>query len=346
MNSVSKINVEIGSNAAQFAAGMGQASSAVGRFTASAGQMNMAVSQLAFAADDVVQVYGQSGVAGALRAASNNISMMAASLFGVKGLMIAVAASAATQLVMSFSKTKDAAKGAADGIDELVSAQRRKIEQDRAMSQARAPAMGIPLTAQRSTVQAAIDEQERLRQEVRNKRGFIKGLELERTELLRNPRAFEQRTEEESAKRKKLVEELDSQLKTERDRLEVLQEELKTQERITYAIKQRSAVVAPGVPGDRFGFFGEGAAAQGIRARLSLAAAQQRAFDPMRFFSRLPGAQTFGSSGAVSTINQAMIGPKNVENAQLAELKTIARSTSDAARILGGKLPVAVEVRL
>lgn len=345
MNSVSKINVQIGSNAAQFAAGMGQASSAVGRFTASAGQMRMAVSQLAFAADDVVQVYGQAGVAGALRAASNNISVMAASLFGVKGLMIAVAASAATQLVMSFSKTKDAASEASEAIRQ---AQRALSEFQTQLSRGSAvPGQQRSLRQQlrdigrESSLRSAVDRQMEGRAELDSLRQQLAD-ENKRIADLRQVAASVQgddatkAVQDEIAERKKAARAIRDQIR----------EQEKLNEAIDLQIENLRHNIAPGVPGDRFGFFGDGAAAQGIRARLSLAAAQQRTFDPMRFFSSLPGAQTFGSSGAVSTINQAMIGPKNVENAQLAELKTIARSTSDAARILGGKLPVAVEVRL
>lgn len=79
----------------------------------------MAVTQLTFAVDDAVNVFGTSGWTGALRAAQNNLTMLAASLGGVKAMMVAVAAFAAIQLAKSLMGIKDAAQVAGDELKRM-----------------------------------------------------------------------------------------------------------------------------------------------------------------------------------------------------------------------------------
>ena len=332
MNSVSKINVQIGSNAAQFAAGMGQASSAVGRFTASAGQMNMAVSQLAFAADDVVQVYGQSGVAGALRAASNNISMMAASLFGVKGLMIAVAASAATQLALSFNKARDEAAeatAATAAFREELEAVSRTVPRNAAVRPQLREIAGL------SKVGDAFREQNRGRNalqdmlsERRDAEAVLKDLRAKlaaERAWLDDPRRHMGLNESEpneiiEARIKSIADEIAEREKA----LRTLQEEIVDQKRLNVAVGeqvrllQQRRIAAPDTGaaagiGRRLGVMAE---AQGLDAEIKALQEDMRAsMSVSEMFSRFPGINAFGSSGAISAINVAQFGPQNARDA-------------------------------
>jgi len=80
--------------------------------SAGAGRMQMAINQAIFAVDDAVTVYGTMGLAGAVRAASNNLTMMAGLLGGPWGLAIGVAIAAATQLYFTLNKAAEATKDA------------------------------------------------------------------------------------------------------------------------------------------------------------------------------------------------------------------------------------------
>lgn len=65
--------------------------------------------------EDMSSVYGTSGLAGAIRAGSNNLTMMA-SAFGPWGMAAAVAVSSATQLYLAFNKGADSAKASSDAV--------------------------------------------------------------------------------------------------------------------------------------------------------------------------------------------------------------------------------------
>lgn len=344
-NSVSRINVTVGANVAGVVSGMNQAAGAVQGFSRSAGNMQMALQQAVFAVDDAATSFGTGGIAGAVRGAANNITMLGASLFGVKGLMIAVAATAATQLAMAFSKTRDGAKQASTEIEHAKQALTEFQEQLRRHSER--PLAQISLRQQmrdvgeESTVSGAERRQVLGRETLSDLEEKLQS-ERDRISDLRQTIASVQGDEAVKAAK----DELQERIKASRQ----LRDQIRDQKALNLAIDDMLQLlrenVAPGAPsGDRFGFFTRGAAAESIKAKLK-AGQQSNAFDAMRMFSALPSANAFGSSGAVGTINQAMIGPKNVENAQLQELKTIARSTSDAARTLGSRLPSMTEVSL
>lgn len=78
----------------------------------SAGKAQLAISQLIFAVDDASTVYGTSGLSGAVRAAGNNLTMMAALMGGPYALAAAVAISAGLQLYLTFNKQAEGAKAA------------------------------------------------------------------------------------------------------------------------------------------------------------------------------------------------------------------------------------------
>lgn len=73
-----------------------------------------------FAVEDAASVYGTSGLAGSLRAASNNLTMMAAA-FGPWAMAATVAVTTATQLYMAFNKGKKEADDYSDSLKNITS---------------------------------------------------------------------------------------------------------------------------------------------------------------------------------------------------------------------------------
>lgn len=76
-----------------------------------------AMSNAIFMVEDMSSVYGTSGLAGAIRAGSNNLTMMLAPL-GAWAMAAGVATTAALQLYMAFNKDAEGAKNAKDKVDE------------------------------------------------------------------------------------------------------------------------------------------------------------------------------------------------------------------------------------
>lgn len=74
--------------------------------TRSAGMNQMALQQAIFMVEDAASVYGTMGLAGSLRAASNNLTMLAMA-FGPWAMAATVAVTTATQLWMALSKGKE-----------------------------------------------------------------------------------------------------------------------------------------------------------------------------------------------------------------------------------------------
>jgi len=70
-----------------------------------------------FMVEDMASVYGTMGLAGAIRAGSNNLTMMAAA-FGPWAMAGAVAVTTATQLYLAFNKDAEGAKNAKDAVNE------------------------------------------------------------------------------------------------------------------------------------------------------------------------------------------------------------------------------------
>lgn len=89
------------------------------RATAMSGQHRMVLQNSIFMVEDAASVYGTMGLAGAVRAASNNLTMMAAA-FGPWGMAATVAVTTATQLYLALTKDKEAAKDASDAMAEHV----------------------------------------------------------------------------------------------------------------------------------------------------------------------------------------------------------------------------------
>src|SRR5262245_37718568 len=70
--------------------------------------------------EDAASVYGTQGLAGAVRAASNNLTMMAMTMGGPWMAAITVATVAITQLWLAFKKGKDVNKEVGPSIDSLI----------------------------------------------------------------------------------------------------------------------------------------------------------------------------------------------------------------------------------
>lgn len=88
-------------------------------FTKSGGKAQMALQQLIFAADDAASSFGTGGVAGAVRGASNNLTMVASLLMAPVGFGLVVATMAAIQLAFAFNKSKTATEEQTDALKEL-----------------------------------------------------------------------------------------------------------------------------------------------------------------------------------------------------------------------------------
>ena len=78
---------------------------------------SMAATQMTFAVEDAASVWGTQGFSGALRAAGNNLTMVAMLMGGMKGQIIATTAIIGTQLVASLLKTQEIAERAAKGLE-------------------------------------------------------------------------------------------------------------------------------------------------------------------------------------------------------------------------------------
>lgn len=91
------------------------------------GQQRMVMQNAIYMAEDMSSVYGTQGVAGAVRAGANNLTVMA-SAFGPWGMAAAVAISSATQLYLAFNKDGESAKKAKKEIDEYGESLRKQSE--------------------------------------------------------------------------------------------------------------------------------------------------------------------------------------------------------------------------
>lgn len=130
-NAFRRMNAEVRTATATF----GKATNAV--------RVNQSViSNAVFMVEDAASVWGTMGLAGAVRAASNNLTMMAAA-FGPWAMVATVAVTTATQLYLAFNKTNkeeekavEAHKSAADAIRERTAAMREQLDFQRELQKA------------------------------------------------------------------------------------------------------------------------------------------------------------------------------------------------------------------
>jgi len=94
--------------AAKFTREMGRSMSMAGRqsrdVSGKMSQAQMAATQMTFAIDDAASVYGTTGLAGAVRASANNLTMVAMLMGGLKAQIAATAVMVGVQLWMAFDK--------------------------------------------------------------------------------------------------------------------------------------------------------------------------------------------------------------------------------------------------
>lgn len=105
--------------ASEYQQAMAQAASAQIAIASGTGRTQAAIQQLVFAIDDASISFSNGGLSGAIRGASNNLTMMAALLGGPWALAAAVAVSAAVQLYLAFNKTSDSAEKAGDAASKM-----------------------------------------------------------------------------------------------------------------------------------------------------------------------------------------------------------------------------------
>lgn len=104
-----------GSQAVQELNQVNQATAKVGKGFSKTQQISQ---QLTFAVDDAVTSFGTGGLAGALRGAANNLSMVAMMIGGVKTQLAVIGGIAAFQLIISqFNRMREAAGDAKDAVD-------------------------------------------------------------------------------------------------------------------------------------------------------------------------------------------------------------------------------------
>jgi hypothetical protein len=321
-NSVSKINVLVGANTSQLTAGMQQASSAVRGFSASAGNMQMAMQQAVFAVDDAASSFGTGGIAGSIRGAANNISMLASSLFGVKGLMVAVGITAATQLAMSFMKTKDEAETAKKGIDELrnsLDALTRQRERRRGLDAAGSMPLddvADEISQRRKRIdelsQALQVRREQLKKDVGDRDPFGNRHEFDQETL--KPRdtgefLFSEEIRANATEIRQLEKDLNS-LAAEMMTLEDRRRRANNDARRAGA----EALDQPFITGEMRSVM----AGQMMDIDAEIAQLRESMMPSLSMgnvFGMLPNAQSMGSSGAISAINAAQIGPQNARDA-------------------------------
>lgn len=98
------------------------AAKATNAFGLSSAQTSMAVTQLGFAAEDAMVVYGNSGLAGALRAAGNNLSFVASMMNPIAGIAVGVGTALAAIVIPKLFETGKAADESAKNVNELAKA--------------------------------------------------------------------------------------------------------------------------------------------------------------------------------------------------------------------------------
>lgn len=357
--SVSKIAVQVTGDTAQLNAAMTQGARSINtltaaqtqvaaqtaRTTSAAGNSQQAITQLIFAVDDAATSFGNRGWAGAIQAASNNLTMVAALSGNLAVLIGTVAVTAVAQLTARYLEQNKAMKEQIDLLGQLRERQSRLSEE---------------LELQQRLGKAS-EQRGVLGDLVFNRNrpggpgaGFLAGADMakERERIMRDMEAMQAELEQArlaaqiSAQdvadiQQKINEGLVGDVDVEEfikqlDELERIAKADKTRlgflESINKALREqlefveRLAKVAPKVTG-AFGAAGAGVFTEDMRRRLEAArenvadaerrAAEREAFRPSiaQLFSQLPSASTFGSVGAISAINASIGGSRNAASA-------------------------------
>lgn len=354
--SVSKIAVQVTGETAQLTSAMTQASRSVNtltqsqvtataattKLTSASGNANFAINQLIFAADDAATSFGTQGWSGAIRAASNNLTMLAATSGNLYVFLGTVAVTAVAQLTSKYWDQNDAIKEQIDLLGQLQERQgrlARELRGFRELGDARQRKMDLQeLTdfapgGPGAGAAAAIDvgkEQEQVSKELER---MQKDLEVARLEAdiarqdlesaLENPPL--EGTPEEAAKQlDNLRKEADAAQKRLQN-LEAINRQLEEQARLLEKLRQQQRDTTLGGAGDVGGSLFTDEMRKDIEdarkefeklmedARKELDESLGRDFN---VFGKLPGVMQSGSSAAVSAINQASAGSRNVSDQQ------------------------------
>ena len=105
------------------------ATGSLNTMTASSGRTSFMISQLGFAVEDATTQFGTMGLAGALRAAGNNLSIVASMLNPIAGIVVGVGTALASTLIPHLTKTGDEAEKSKKKLDEWA-ATFRNIQRD------------------------------------------------------------------------------------------------------------------------------------------------------------------------------------------------------------------------
>lgn len=335
------------------------------------GQTQQVAQQAVYAVDDFFAAFATGGFAGGLRGAGNNLTLIASQLGGIKVQLAAVGVLAGAQLLTKFfERSGDAATKAVGQIKDFRQQTEEfnvGVDRQRELSNIREQSREAPLLSQtqlRERAKAGRDEVNELAKQIADSEAKLFNARRLADQLLgpadvkeqarrlrfqqAHPGEIDPALGEEYGNQQmeiqKLVQEL-VHLKKRRDELITQHDKYVQAERAIVALEHPGHLAQP------FGLFGNsrntalGDPSQ-LGRNLRRARAASTAFNPFSAFGLLPSANQFGSVGAVSSINQSMTGPRNVEDAQLRKLESIDRSARDLVRKMGSKVHSLVEVPL
>ena len=312
-NSVSKINVIVGANTQQLQSGMNQASAIVQR---GMGNVQTVAQQATFAVDDFFASFSTGGLAGGLRGAGNNLTMIAASLGGIKTQLLVIAGLSVAQLLAKeWDKTGESIDKASKSLNEF---------QERLKRGSAVPSQRRSLNQQLRDIsgETSLPEAFRRRESGRTELADLRQQLAEESKLIGDRQQLLASVIGDEAT-KAVQDEISERQKAVR----TLRDEIREQERLNAAAEKQVRILQQRrqqFPGGGAGGLGGGlaprAAAGAAVAEIDQQIAELR--DSLRpsvsladMFSRMPGANALGSSGAISAINAASIGPSNAMNA-------------------------------
>jgi len=150
------------------------------------------ISNSIFMVEDAASVYGTMGLAGSVRAASNNLTMMAMA-FGPWTMAAAVAASTATQLYFALNKDADAAEKAKNEVDEYKNALDEQAGRIDRLTRLRRDLANADDSNQTSGMrEQAMADQESIKNQIEAFKRQKEDLEKTREQLLTRGQMFEQ----------------------------------------------------------------------------------------------------------------------------------------------------------
>lgn len=331
MASVIKSNVMINVNGAQAVAGLNQVTAATRQVGGGMNNLQQVTQNLAYAADDAVASFGTGGLAGALRGAGNNLTLVAGLLGGVKAQLLAVAAIGIGGFLASqWQRAKKATEGAKASLEDYgralrdISKQRiggalelrqgqREIAREtdlnsiRGRQRAGRDRLG-DLEFEQNKTSNRLREVQRLRDRYQNEVNRLEsvgGANLAIENML-NP-AQGRRYEEFKGRLEELKKENDELVKSHRE----IATQIEQQKELNMLTSERVEEVR------KLDKIHQILAINQELADLREKQAAQRGITADDAFGSFARAERFGSTGAVSTINAARFGSQNIQDAGL-----------------------------